>query len=86
MSDGMKVQKKSSYFCRRIIVFQCSLRMHRLIFNQNIAGEHFYSQANYEFMFIPSDTKNRKARGRFDGHGQKNRITFLGNSVYVHAK
>ena len=68
VSGGMKVQKKwSSYFCR-IIVFQCSLRMHHWIFNQNIAREHFYSQANYEFMFIPSDTKNGKNRGRFDSH------------------
>ena len=60
----MKVQKKqSSYFCR-IIMFQCSLRMHHWIFNQNIAREHFYSQANYEFMFIPSGSKNGKNRGR----------------------
>ena len=31
--------------------------------------EHFYSQANNEFMFIPSDTKNGKNRGRFDSYG-----------------
>ena len=37
-------------------------------------------------MFIPSDTKNEKIRGRFDNHGQKKRITFLGNSVHVDAK
>ena len=35
----------------------------------NIAHEHFYSQANYEFIFIPPDTKNKKNRGRFDSHG-----------------
>ena len=37
-------------------------------------------------MFIPSDTKNGKIRGRFDSHGQKNRKTLLGNSVDVDAK
>ena len=37
-------------------------------------------------MFIPSDTKNGKIRGRFDSQGPKNRITFLGNSVHVDAK
>ena len=31
--------------------------MHHWILNQNIARQHFYSQAIYEFMFIPSDTK-----------------------------
>ena len=35
----------------------------------NIAREHSYSQANSEFMFIPSDTKNGKNRGKFDNHG-----------------
>ena len=35
----------------------------------NIAHEHFYSQANYEFIFIPPDTKNKKNRSRFDSHG-----------------
>ena len=67
-------------------MFQFSLRMHHRIFNQSIAREHFYSQVNYEFIFIPSDTKNGKIRDRFDSHGQKNRITFLGNSVHVDAK
>ena len=33
---------------------------------QSKAREHFYFQANYEFMFIPSDTKSRKNRGRFE--------------------
>ena len=37
--------------------------------HQNIAREHSYSQANYEFMFIPSNTKNWKNRVRFDNHG-----------------
>ena len=35
----------------------------------NIAHEHFYSQANYEFIFILPDTKNKRNRGRFDSHG-----------------
>ena len=56
------------------------------IFNQNIAHEHFYSQENYEFMFIPSYTKNGKIKGRFDSHGQKNRIALLDSSVHVDAK
>ena len=38
-------------------------------------------------MFIPSDTKNGKNRGRFDNHGLKNRVTFFGgNSVHIDAK
>ena len=45
------------------------LRMHHWIFGQNIAREHFYSQANYEFMFIPFDTENGENRGRFDNYG-----------------
>ena len=56
------------------------------IFNQNIAREDFYSQVNYEFILILSDTKNGKSRGRFDNHGWKNRIMFLANSVHVDAK
>ena len=39
-----------------------------LILYQNTARGYFYSQANYEFMFISSDTKNGKNRGRFDNH------------------
>ena len=50
-------------------MFQSSLRMHNWILKQNIAREHFYSKANYEFMFIPSDTKNAKNWGGFDNHG-----------------
>ena len=34
-----------------------------------VACEHYYSQANYEFMFILSDTKNGKNAGRFDNYG-----------------
>ena len=60
--------------------------MHHWIFNQNIAREHFYSQANYEIMFIPFDTKNGKNRGRFGNHGWKNRIKFFGNAVHVDVK
>ena len=51
------------------VMFQSSLRMHHGILNQKIAREHFYSQANYEFMFILSDTKNGKNRGTFDNLG-----------------
>ena len=43
--------------------------MHHGIFNQKVSREHLYYQANYEFMFILSDTKNGKNKGRFDSHG-----------------
>ena len=68
MFDGMKVQKSSSYFCQ-IVVFQCLLRIPGWIFSQNIAREHFYPQASYEFVFILSDIENGKNMGRIDSHG-----------------
>ena len=61
-------EKIEFLFCQ-IIVFQSSLRMYHWILNQKIAREHCFSQANYEFMFILSDTKNGKNMGRFANHG-----------------
>ena len=59
--------------------------MHHWIFNQNIAHEHFYSQANYEFMFIPT-LKTGKLGVDLTIMDKKDKITFLGNSVHVDAK
>ena len=61
MSDGSVRRNESPENIKSLFLFNnrvsSSLRMHHWILNQNIARQHFYSQAIYEFMFIPSDTK-----------------------------
>ena len=64
MSDGSVGRNESPEKIKFLFLsnnrVSVSLRMHHWIFNQNVTREHFYSQANDEFMFIPSDTKNEE--------------------------
>ena len=73
MSDGNIERKKSPEKIKFLLLSNNCVSVFTqdapLNIQSNIAREHFYSQENYELMFIPSDTKNGKNRVRFDNHG-----------------
>ena len=73
MSDGNVERKKSPEKIKFLLLSNNCVSVFTqdapLNIQSNIAREHFYSQENYELMFIPSDTKNEKNRVRFDNHG-----------------
>ena len=62
MSDGSVGRNESPEKIKFLLLSNNRVSvLHHWIFNQNIVREHFHSQANYEFMFIPfADTKKEK--------------------------